>query len=149
MRRFVIRPEDRSKGWPVARNCRDTLREALEQLGDGPPLEVIIREYRPRRSLEQNRLYWSAYVRPLAQHCGVSLSDMHRYLKAELLEPVPVVDPWTGEIVRYGEASTTKLSSQEFSQYLDQVAAMAAEHGIAIPAPFVHAQLYGWPKEET
>ncbi|MCG5538970.1 hypothetical protein [Halorhodospira sp. 9622] len=147
--RFVIRPEDPGAGWPVAERCARTLRQVCERLKreGGAPVEVVIGEYRRRRSLEQNRLYWSAYVRPLAEHCGVSSQAMHRWLKWEFLEPELVVDPFTGEILREGEPTTTGLTTAEFNQYLEMISAMAAEQGVHLPAPGEHAATYGWPEE--
>lgn len=147
-KRYVIRPQDAEQGWPVAERCARELRQACERLKreGGTPVEVLIGPYQRRRSLEQNKLYWSAYVRPLAEHCGVPPMAMHRWLKWEFLEPDPVEDPWTGEILRDGEPTTTALSTAEFTEYLDRVSAMAAEQGVHLPTAGEHAATYGWPE---
>ncbi|MFP4146564.1 MAG: hypothetical protein ACLFSI_02495, partial [Halorhodospira sp.] len=148
--RYVIRPEDAERGWPVAERCARELRQACERLKreGGAPIEVLIGEYRRTRSLEQNRLYWAAYIRPLADYCGVSSMEMHRYLKWELLEPELVIDPWTGEILREGEPTTTGLTTAEFTQYLEQISALAAEQGVHLPTADEHRAVYGWPETE-
>jgi len=149
--RFVIRAEDAGHGWPVAERCARALRQACERLkrDGGAPVEVVIGEYSRRRSVEQNRLYWAAYVRPLADHCGVAPMEMHRYLKWQFLEPVLVVDPFTGEILREGEPTTTGLTTAEFNQYLEMISAMAAEQGVHLPTAGEHAATYGWPEPEA
>jgi hypothetical protein len=43
-------------------------------------IEVIIKPFRKKRSVESNSFYWSCVVAPLADHCGYSKEDMHTEL---------------------------------------------------------------------
>lgn len=60
-------------------------------------------------------------------------SDVHEFLK-QTFNRVDVVNPETSEIIGHTSKSTTKLSTQEFSQFLDVIVQWAAENlDIEIP----------------
>jgi hypothetical protein len=86
----------------------------------------------PKRNNEQNRLYWallgelSEKVKPQGQQ--YSPESWHLYFKTTYLG----CDDWimpNGKIVSQPR-STADLDKDEFSEYLEQVIAWAAERGV-------------------
>lgn len=98
-------------------------------LGDGEVL-ITIERARAIRSLDQNALYWSGYVNPLSEYTGYPPKQMHAYLKARFLpkQLIVIVDKRTGVIVDemdLASLTTTTLTSNEFSEYLHEIADFA------------------------
>lgn len=102
-------------------------------------VETIKRE-RVTRTVEQNRLLWATYGEVVAE--GVELvelatglpvfqtsEDVHNFAKLALLRK-PVMTN-RGEVNLLG--STTTLSTEEFSKYIDLLCAKLATLGVYIP----------------
>ena len=98
-----------------------------------PLMEVEIRFHKDRRRLEQNNLYW-VYLRDVAQQMGAQMGEEPKdvrvwdeYLKRSLLgvETHIIVD----QPVEMTKAHKT-LGIKDFSDYMDQVFAWGAEHGV-------------------
>jgi hypothetical protein len=94
---------------------------------------VSLKLARPKstRTIEQNKLYWGTYLTAIAQHTGHTTEDVHEFVKEVLLPR---------RFVRIGEKevevkkTTTDLSVKEFSEFLERVAAWAAQElGVLIP----------------
>lgn len=117
---------DRQRLWRVLKRLRGKQR-------------VEIAQYRARRSDRQNRWYWPAFVKPLAdfmreQGESVSEADAHEILKMRFLRR-GIVDEKTGEVIEY-VGSTTTLTTTEFNEYLDKCAAWLADmFGFIFPEP--------------
>lgn len=93
--------------------------------------EVDIREHKSTRSTQQNRLYWKI-ITIIGDHCGLDREDMHRTFAIRLLEP----DLFVVDGKQYvGAKSTTKLSTKEFTEYLDKIYATGAVMGLKLPTP--------------
>jgi hypothetical protein len=82
----------------------------------------------PIRSLDQNRLYWSAIVQPFAEFLqehdpNITKLDAHELLKRRFLAE-PILDHLSGEVlVEAGRIrSTTSLSTAQFGEYIDRCA---------------------------
>lgn len=111
----------------------------LIQLAGKRISETIVRE-RVTRSIEQNNLLWHTYGEAVAE--GVELielasglpvfrtsEDVHGFAKLNLLRR-PVMTN-RGEINLLG--TTTTLSTDEFSNYVEMLCAKLAQYGVYIP----------------
>lgn len=85
------------------------------------------------RSNNQNELYWSAYIEPMASSAGCTPEEMHEALKEELLGKQIMVQTKNGIELRKIVGTTTTMKTKEFSDYLERVAEIAARvYGIVI-----------------
>ena len=120
---YVLRSED----------IRDRLIKVIGRVPivmDGKPYQVTISRYQPQRSVQQNRRYW-ALVGKIA-HGMAEYSDgeyfhpetWHAWLVTRFLGVNPGPEETTFP------KSTSKLGVQEFSDYMTEVEAWAAENGI-------------------
>jgi hypothetical protein len=112
------------------------------------PLEVVIREEKKKRSIDQNSLYWAGPLRDIAEQAWVqgrqySAEVWHEHFKRELLPEPSRADidyahvkegfvKWAitpgGEYVLVG--STTGLTVRGMAEYLEQVYAYGASLGV-------------------
>lgn len=104
-------------------------------LGD-KPLEVIVRLHVKDRSGSQNRLYWK-WVTEIANAAGWHKDAVHEDLAKRFLPEIEQAGP---DGVRKVRTSTASLNVREFSDYLRNVEAFAAEWGIELTFPAD----YGW-----
>ena len=106
----------------------DTFREAMRHVPDGEVV-VSVGEVTPRRrTLAQNSFYW-VLCEALAKDTGQDKKDFHAYFSTCFLsEPITLVNA-AGEIVaeQVVVRSTTGLSAEEFSEYVDGCVLCAAE----------------------
>lgn len=110
---------------------KEAAMKAISALTVGPDSEwvVTISPLEYTRTIEQNRLYW-AIVDELCRASGQDKEAMHEWLKGKFLGSTYVV--FRGEAFEYSR-STTKLSVAEFSAFVTEVEAWAAEHlGITV-----------------
>ena len=98
---------------------------------EGKAVEVKIVRPVDTRSQRQNRYYWGAVLTTIAESTGNSTEDLHEHFKAVFLpRRFVVLNGKETEVAK----TTTKLSTDEFSKYLEQLAAFAAsELGITLP----------------
>lgn len=94
-------------------------------------LEVVVRPMKDKRSVAQNRRYW-LMLRELAGIAWVGdrqFSDQtwHEHFKREFIGCEEFVLP-SGAVELRG-ISTTKLSVEEFGEYMLQIEAWAAQQG--------------------
>lgn len=86
---------------------------------NGERVIVTIGKAETTRTMSQNKYYWSCVVRILSRHCGYSEGEMHSELKKH-----------------FGVDSTTKMSLEEFGDYVESVIAWAqTDVGIQLPTP--------------
>lgn len=129
-RRFVIRATDRGQGWPVARECAATLREACQQLQPGSNgVEVWIRPYRKRRSLAMNRCLhgWCKIISDFVDdHYGIRHPPLawKEYFKQQFLGETQKTMP-DGTVVSYTQPSR-ELNTEQFGELLTRIDAWAA-----------------------
>lgn len=96
------------------------------------PQRVEICDFRDRRTDRQNKFYWPAFVKPLAEWLSerhgeiVPEQKAHELFRKTFLSR-PLVNQQTGEVVFDPQGdpveiirSTTELDTYEFGQYLDQ-----------------------------
>lgn len=121
---FVIQP-DRAQVAGLAR----WLAAALP----GKALRVEVAEYRKRRSDQQNRYLWGVAYKRLEEATGQEAADWHDFFLGEFFgwERVSLFDRPRLKPLRRSK----KLSTTEFSDYVEFIQRKAAEHGIYIPSP--------------
>jgi hypothetical protein len=102
---------------------------------------VSVVRYRRRRSDQQNAYMWGVVLPYVAagfqEAWGESLTseEVHEFLKKAFLPTRTIVDKRTGEEVAI-PATTTRLSTVEFMEYIERIAKFSAERlGVAIPLP--------------
>ena len=90
-------------------------------------VEVIVRRWRKKRTDRQNRFY-RAYLHLISQESGHTEDELHEAFKQRFIQGE------TKEIFgkEVGVKSTTKLTKQEFTEYLDRIALLT---GVPVPDP--------------
>ncbi len=112
---------------------RRILAAAIKHLPDGP-YELEIRPFEETRRSRANRYYFGVVLKMMAEEMGQSATDVHEIEKLRHNSKV-VTDPSNGEEVKIAQ-STSKLTIQEFSDYLTAVMVDGAEFiGIVFPEP--------------
>ena len=93
---------------------------------------VTINRIKSHRTIPQNKLY-RLWLKLIAEETGHTEDELHAYFKANLLEKqYKVVFNEQVEI----EASTTRLSTKEFTTFLDKIYLFASETlGMIVPKP--------------
>ena len=92
------------------------------------PVLVEIRPVSRTRTNDQNAYYWGVVVDYIGKHLGYEPEEAHEALKWQFLRK-PNSDPPT-------VISTARLSTAEFSEYVDRVVRWAASYlGVVIPDP--------------
>lgn len=114
------------QGKPILDNRAGFLR--MLGLLEGKRIEISIQKLRKKRSLPQNNWYFGVLIPLMAEHLGVHADDVHRDLKRHFLA------------VRIDEnfarvRSTTELSTDEFSRFMEDCQRLAAEYGVDVPMP--------------
>jgi len=121
---------------------------------------VTLEKQKLTRSAAQNRLYWM-WIGIIAQELGYSKDEMHEIYKERLLWPILIRDSdefaelnsriravfeagmklEAAELRKHviGMLTTTKLTVQQFTEYLREIEADALRMGIPLP----HPDLYG------
>lgn len=89
-------------------------------------IEIIIKRYRKKRSVQQNRYYWLC-LNFIGNEIGEDAEELHNTFKAMFLTDRTGKIP----IVR----STTKLNTVQFTEYMDKIARKIAEIDITLPNP--------------
>lgn len=109
---------------------QNLIREVMEIYPNGLT-EAVIREHKSKRSLQQNALYWK-WLSIIGNHIGSDKDEMHRTFAIRFLGPELFVVDGKQYV---GAKSTTKLSTKEFSEYMDMIHATAMELGLTLPQP--------------
>jgi len=100
---------------------------------DGKAVVVQLSKPVTRRATSQNSLYWGVHVKTLAEHTGYAPEELHEILKGMFL---PRHFKTVGKIEVEVQKSTRELTAEEFSKYLEQIEAWAADElGVSIQAP--------------
>lgn len=96
-------------------------------------VEVIVREWKPRRSNAANRYYWGVVLQLIAEDVGDDKESLHRFFKLKFLRPREI--QIMGETFSV-EPSTSELDAQQFHDYVKHVRLFALqERGIETPDP--------------
>jgi hypothetical protein len=102
--------------------------------------DIEISEHKKSRSVAQNRLMWM-WLNLMAKETGNEPDDLHTLFKIKFLgTETKTVYGTTMEIPQ----STTKLTTKEFTGYLDRIEALATDIGIRLPHPAtIYEEAYG------
>lgn len=118
----------------MIRNRRQ-LDKALARWKDGE-VTITIEQAHATRSLEQNALYWVAYVNPLAEYTGYSPKWMHAYLKKRFLPSRRLlIQDKHGVVVDERDIdalTTTTLNKVDFGEYLHAIEEFALELNVTV-----------------
>jgi hypothetical protein len=90
------------------------------------PLAIWIGPYKKIRSLEQNALYWKR-IGVISAATGHDRYTLHEYFKRRVFG-VNVADV-CGSVVEFTRSST-KVSTGDFSELIEEVESFISEHGI-------------------
>lgn len=126
---FYLHANDTSRATVLA-----NLHRFLDRLPTDKPWRVEIKREAKRRSDPQNRYLWGVCYPALCKHLpGWDAEDVHEYMlgehfgweRAELL----------GRVKLRPIRRSSKLTKQEFAEFVDFIQRKAAEHGVHIPDP--------------
>ena len=95
-------------------------RKLIAMRGDDRAIVVAVDWLRPKRTLNQNALYW-AWLAIVADHTGHSKDELHEAFKSMFLPQQRVL----GKV--FVTSSTTDLEIGDFVDYMDQVAAFCLQ----------------------
>jgi hypothetical protein len=122
------------------RATKDRLLSVIDGL-EGPHW-VSIRRARPTRTTKQNAYYWAGHVEPfrdwLTETQGERFTDeqAHEVLASAFLPKVKVRDPATGMVIGEARRSTTRLTTEQFAEYMENIARFLAKFcDIAVETP--------------
>lgn len=82
------------------------------------------------RTLRQNAYYWPVYVKICADHFGYFPDEMHEEFKRMFNPKDSKITP--GE--KFG-GTTTKMTTKEFTEYLEKIRTWAGTQEIVLPNP--------------
>ena len=106
---------------------RDAVVNHIAQLNPARKWSVEVKQYRKKRSLDQNSLYWK-WLGIAAQATEHSADDLHEAFKAKFLEPKMV----EGVLIYTSKDKPTEV----FSNYMGKVEAyINSNFGIWLPHP--------------
>ena len=119
--RFII------KNNQVLENCI----KAIKDIKPEDNMQVEIKPYVAKRSLDQNALY-HMWLTVIADYTGYTKDEMHDVMRARYLPlNFRVVDG-----IKLNElTSTTKLTTKQFGDYMREIEAFAVENDIKLPYP--------------
>ena len=120
MTSFLIRND------AVVENCIATIRKINPELK--PTLEVVVRQYRSNRSLNQNSLLHK-WFDEIAKGSGEYTADNIKELMKAKFGPKVFVG---GE---YVNRSSATYSTEEMTEFMDRVSAFAAEFVVELTHP--------------
>lgn len=102
----------------------------LNSFKENEKVVLSIQRIKGFRTLSQNAFYWM-YLTIIAQEFGDNENDLHEVFKRKFLPPRFVRLTSTGDEVKL-PATTTTLSKNDFSEYLDKICGIT---GVPIPDP--------------
>lgn len=101
-----------------------SLFKQIEQLDPTVKHVCEIKPYKSKRSIEQNARYW-ALITGLGKHIGYTPDETHDILRFKFLRNAIEVNGERLPLLR----TTTKLSTAEFTDYMDAVERFGHEIG--------------------
>jgi hypothetical protein len=112
------------KVWKLSKYNLGNLINILENLDFSKNWEVVIREAKASRSLEQNSRLWELYT-SIAEYTGYTKDEIHDLMGYKFLREQRQVGDEVFESIK----STTKLNTKEMSDYQDQIVLWASQMG--------------------
>lgn len=116
---------------PNLSNIMDRLRYRLNHVVNGE-YTIVVKKKDTKRTSQQNRLY-RKWLTIIEEATGQDADMLHEFFKNKFLD-IPVESIFGEDVKR--NISTTKLSTIEFTNYLDKINAfVSTELGIRLPQP--------------
>lgn len=106
-------------------------------LYDDCDIRVVVERRKRSRSKEQNNYYWGVVLPEIALHTGHSAEELHEIFKTRYLAKKVL---WRGGEMKIPK-STSELSTNEFTEFLQCVILEAKELGLTIPEPDKEGQI--------
>ena len=83
---------------------------------------IEIKKYKKDRTTDQNSLYWK-YLEIISNETGDYIGDLHEFFKLKLLPPRTVKIMEKSYLI---PATTTKLSTKDFGEYLEKICSLTS-----------------------
>jgi hypothetical protein len=112
-------------------NNADQWRKMGQSMNFGSPMEVVVKPFRSRRSLDQNAKM-HVMIRDLAAHLGYTQSELKDYLKHEY---GPTKTLQIGETQKVIPLSTSEYNRAEAGEIIEILYMLGAECGYAFEEP--------------
>lgn len=96
----------------------DWYQHAINEFHEGEIVSLVITTKRPKRSDQQNRYYWGAYLPLISKQTGHSIEELHELFKGMFLTKA-IVEVLGSKVRMRG--STAKLSKSEFTEYIMKI----------------------------
>jgi hypothetical protein len=98
---------------------------------EGKRVKITVAQVKNTRSLNQNSYYWGVVVPILADYCGYTHDEMHDAMRIKFLS-IRSTESAKLSTIR----STSKLTTSEFADFVDQIMRWAAtDLSVYIPSP--------------
>lgn len=116
-------------------NDKKAFDEYVQSLTDGE-YDLILKEKKSQRSLNQNSYYWGVPVKLISDHTGHTPNEVHELLKSMFLKKYLDVDTKEGQQTFSIVRSTVSLNTKEMEEYLANIRMWASmDLGVVIPEP--------------
>jgi len=89
---------------------------------------IVIKEFKPKRSLRQNSLYWM-WLHIIEYETGNDSKYLHDYFRSKYLPIIEKVYTYPERVVLSEMTSTTSLNTKEFKIFLDKIDLEIKEFG--------------------
>lgn len=110
---------------------REKLNKWLNKVLDSMPDGEFLMEINPTdRTDSQNKFYWVC-IGIIARAFGISPNTLHTHFKSEWLP----TEEYLVLVKKRRKTSTSDMTKDEMTEYIDKVIRFAAEQGIVIPDP--------------
>ena len=107
--------------WIITKQNLPFLIEKLEALDFTKKWKIVLTENKEIRTNEQNDRLWAMY-KAIGDYIGYSQDEMHKILKFKFLRTERILNDESFEVLK----STTSLSVEEMTDYMDKIEAWAA-----------------------
>jgi hypothetical protein len=113
MKPFIVTPHN-----------RDNAKSVIDRLDPTRNWEMVIREKKSKRSLEQNSRLWDLYT-SIAEYLGEDKDHIHQLMGYKFLRYQEEIHGEVVELIK----STTKLNTKEMADYQDAIERWAINLG--------------------
>lgn len=103
---------------------KEYLNNFLKGMPDGQYLVIDIEKRKRLRSNQQNAMYWAYVIPAISSETGHTHEELHFFFKRKFL-PKQYIKIGNTRIL--AEPSTTKLTTKEFMDYVEQIMVWSAQ----------------------
>jgi hypothetical protein len=111
--------------WNLTKQNLPFLIEKIKSLDFSHRWKVIVYQESDKRSNEQNERLWGYLYTSIGNHFGYRPDEIHEMCKYKFLKREIVIEDEVIPVVK----STSKLTVQEFTDYMRNIETWAAQHG--------------------